>query len=212
MKNLPFIKDINGIWTLAADGWIRPEIERTGKLTWDKTFQTCVTRLGSRPGIVVDIGAFIGDSTAWFKGRETIAFEPQRDAFVCLQHNLPGCWCIPFPAGNGELVNVAFAEGGNMGGRGTSQGNQARTIRLDDLELDNVAFLKIDVEGWEPNVLAGAVQTIERCRPLVMVEFNKAGLSPNGFNYGDITKYFMGWNWIEVYRYGTDQWDVLYLP
>lgn len=208
----PFVKDVKGIWTLAGDGWIRPHIESCGRLNWELCFKECVHRLGDRPGKVVDVGAFIGDSAAWFPGRELITFEPQRDAFLCLQHNIPSGWHIPFPAGNGELVSLVFAEGGNMGGRGTTNGGNIRTIKIDDLGLMDVAFLKIDVEGWEPNVLAGAVQTIERCRPFVMIEFNKGGLGPCGFTYGDILKYFKGWNWIEVYRYGSDQWDVLYLP
>ena len=47
-----------------------------------------------------------------------------------------------------------------------------RSVPLDDL-LDaswDVGFLKIDVEGFEQQVLMGARQTIARCRPFIYVE------------------------------------------
>jgi len=45
---------------------------------------------------------------------------------------------------------------------------QAKT--LDHFDFANVGIIKIDTEGSELNVLRGAVATIERCRPLCMVE------------------------------------------
>lgn len=44
------------------------------------------------------------------------------------------------------------------------------TARLDDFELTNVGFIKIDVEGHELAVLRGASKTIEREQPNLMVE------------------------------------------
>jgi FkbM family methyltransferase len=43
-------------------------------------------------------------------------------------------------------------------------------VSLDSLQLQNVAFIKIDVEGHEQDVLEGAQETIRRCRPVVLVE------------------------------------------
>lgn len=43
-------------------------------------------------------------------------------------------------------------------------------LRLDDLGLTSLGFLKIDVEGHEMNLLDGAMKTIESCRPRLLIE------------------------------------------
>jgi FkbM family methyltransferase len=42
--------------------------------------------------------------------------------------------------------------------------------RLDDLGLDKVTAVKLDVENSEYEVLAGAVQMLQRCRPVIYCE------------------------------------------
>lgn len=42
--------------------------------------------------------------------------------------------------------------------------------RIDDEELTDVKFIKIDVEQHELQVLAGALHTIERCQPVILTE------------------------------------------
>ena len=49
-------------------------------------------------------------------------------------------------------------------------GKTVPIVRIDDLRLDDCHFLKIDVEGMEKTVLAGAVDTIRRFRPILYVE------------------------------------------
>jgi hypothetical protein len=54
------------------------------------------------------------------------------------------------------------------------------------LELLALRFFKIDVEGMEPEVIAGALATIRRCRPIMFVEINHAALARRGHHYGEI--------------------------
>jgi FkbM family methyltransferase len=54
-------------------------------------------------------------------------------------------------------------------------------VRVDTLDnvlppTAKVAFLKIDVEGGEYGVLKGAVKTVRRCRPVIVVEFGASAL------------------------------------
>ncbi len=48
----------------------------------------------------------------------------------------------------------------------------SKIVRLDGLELGSPSFIKIDVEGFEPNVLAGARALIGKACPLILLEFN----------------------------------------
>jgi FkbM family methyltransferase len=45
-----------------------------------------------------------------------------------------------------------------------------RTRSLDSYHLENVAFIKTDVEGHEISVLEGAIETIARWRPMILTE------------------------------------------
>lgn len=43
-------------------------------------------------------------------------------------------------------------------------------VPIDSLELEKLDFIKIDVEGYEPHVIAGAMDTIKRLRPVIIME------------------------------------------
>lgn len=51
-----------------------------------------------------------------------------------------------------------------------SEGEDVRLLRLDELDLERCRLIKIDVEGMEHAVLAGASACIARHRPLLYVE------------------------------------------
>lgn len=63
------------------------------------------------------------------------------------------------------------------------------TVRLVPLDrlveaqgLDHVEVIKIDAEGAEPAILRGARRTIERCRPLLLIEIVDAALRGQGYH------------------------------
>ena len=47
---------------------------------------------------------------------------------------------------------------------------QIETRTLDSYALDNVGFIKIDVEGYEHTVLKGARKTLMHCHPIMLIE------------------------------------------
>ncbi len=118
-------------------------------------------------------------------------FEPAAELFELLQHNAP----------ERNIVKLQAALGDTRGLVGTAcvrrEGKRHRphegithivpkgivpTLRVDDLGLPVCDLLYLDVEGWELYALRGAAETIQRCRPVVVVEINQnitiVGLTP----------------------------------
>jgi len=54
--------------------------------------------------------------------------------------------------------------------------SHVRVGRLDDLEFQECSFMKIDVEGHEVEVLEGAIDTIARTRPRILIEVREENL------------------------------------
>lgn len=153
-----------------------------------------------RPGqTLVDVGANIGTwalQAATLVGAEgrVFALEPnpatvhKLAANVALNGFEPWVSVLPIAAGaaNGTVSLVCAREHNNShvgaSGEGPSVVVSVRT--LDDCLRDagHVHGLKIDVEGQEHAVLAGANQLICRCHPWIVVEFNldTAGVSRLG--------------------------------
>ena len=67
------------------------------------------------------------------------------------------------------------------------QGVDVPMERLDDIYSGPCGFIKIDVEGHQQAVLDGAVETIKRCQPRMLVELEER-LSPGGL--GQARAYF----------------------
>jgi len=51
---------------------------------------------------------------------------------------------------------------------------EVRTLALDDIGAARVDFIKLDVEGMELEALQGAEKTVERSRPVLLIEKIKA--------------------------------------
>jgi FkbM family methyltransferase len=141
-----------------------------------------------KPGmVVVEVGANIGAHTVAMAQAcwpaMMYAFEPQRRVFQILCANLAlndvenvvarqeACGA---EEGVATIPPLNYAAAGNFGGvslRTEDQaGERVRVVRLDDLNLTGCGLIKIDVEGFEQQVIAGAAHTIQRHRPILYVE------------------------------------------
>lgn len=135
----------------------------------------------------VDGGAHVGSWTLHMAERfaRVEAFEPARDTHEALLANRAH-WRDDHP-GNTTLIGLhrlALGEtpgtsgmgedqrysGGNTGGRYLKGEGDIEIVTLDSFNLASCGFLKLDVEGYEVFALRGAIQTIERCRPVVLIE------------------------------------------
>jgi FkbM family methyltransferase len=139
----------------------------------------------------LDIGANIGTHTVILSGlfKNVYAFEPQREVYDILKLNLEINNCTnttPYNFGLGEtekIANLGFMDknkSNNFGGvgvvekdklkEGEQKGETIDIKTLDSLNLKDIGFIKIDVEGYEYNALLGGEQTIRKYRPTIIFE------------------------------------------
>lgn len=65
----------------------------------------------------------------------------------------------------------------------------AQAVALDDLALMACGLIKLDVEGGEYMALLGARKTIERCKPVLIVEMNKRAKSNYGLTGAEVPQF-----------------------
>lgn len=202
-------------WLLAADNATTPRCLQAGQLDWQRWIAELPEVQGLGAGdAVLDIGAFIGDTTRTFTltGARVLAFEPQDDAFECLEHNCPEAILYHVAVGDGDEAVLAGGQGGNLGGRwsskpGKREGRQVSTVRIDSLDLSECDLVKIDVEGFEPYVLSGMCDTIRRFRPVIIIEVNDNALRNNDLTRADIEKHLDGYQKRVGHKYTDEQFD-----
>ena len=145
-------------------------------------------------GDIIHAGTFFGDflpALAEACRNESIvwAFEPNPESYRCARATLEinGISNVELThAGLGSkrdslLLRVRDEQGIAMGGRsrfvdvgpGEETGLvKVPVVRVDDVvpESRNVGILQLDVEGYEEQSLVGALGTIKRCQPILILE------------------------------------------
>ncbi len=77
-------------------------------------------------------------------------------------------------------MNIPALHGGlDTGGTHVGGDGDIEMRTLDEFDFGNVDFIKIDCEGYEHHVIAGAKETITRHRPIIIVEQKPHKLGPN---------------------------------
>lgn len=138
--------------------------------------------LAEPESVVVDIGANIGNHTLYFANElhagKVISFEAVKNTFEILNANVKlnnlqdkvQVYNLGLSNKRGKAA-IGIYNAGNMGGTSLVEGSgDIELATLDEFELPKVNFIKIDVEGMEPQVLQGAIETIKRTRPFILVE------------------------------------------
>lgn len=191
---------------------------------------------------VIEAGANIGSHTIWLSKQvgeagSVLAFEPARHTFQLLCANLVANECLNVRAVQqavGDTVStVAFPlldprGSWNFGGASIKNpwseiSEPVVCVTLDSLDLARVDFIKADVEEFEPELLRGARQMIEKHRPAVYLEINKEQVRNMAVDYFEslnyacwyyITPMFSGSNFLgnpeDVFKYFS--FDMLCMP
>lgn len=190
MKNLKLI----------PDDLVTIEIQkRNNDISWfcdlvfsNKNIQVCL-----KPNnFVFDVGAFIGSTTTYFLNKDCIvfSFEPNITAYDCLIYNCPEAFTFNHALGKkNQKVSKGIIDGQkggrkNLGGQGYYENiNGENVMCLDDfLLVGKCDFIKIDVEGFEPNVILGGLEFLQKYKPTLFIENHRTQLKRHGFNVNDI--------------------------
>lgn len=122
----------------------------------------------------IDIGAHVGMWTMQLAKRfeKVQSFEPMTSHVECFLKNVDaGNVMLHQYALGQERKQVSMHSTPNSSGDTYVQsGDDVEMIRLDDLALESVDFVKLDCEGYEFFALMGGMQTIRKWRPVIIVE------------------------------------------
>ena len=151
---------------------------------WESHVVAAIEQHVAPGSVALDVGAYIG-THALLMGRvagpagRVYAFEPQRKVFRELHHNVQlnglGDIVVPLRYALGahndsvelDVPRSGIYEGGVTVGTG---GDRVEMRTLDSFGFDNVSLVKVDVEGFEDVVLAGAAETIRANKPIILIE------------------------------------------
>lgn len=157
-----------------------------------------------RSKFILDIGAHAGSHTVLYKylnpATTIYCFEPQKRMYDILCHNISQnkfkdvhpynlamghtkmSYTMSSSAIDGHNANKQIDYGTdniyNLGGLQIGKGGEQISIdTVDSFGFNKIDFMKIDVEGFEPLVILGAMDTIKRSMPTILFEHNHKVIS-----------------------------------
>jgi FkbM family methyltransferase len=165
----------------------------------DKGYEELI-RLSSHSSLIFDVGANIGFTALSMAKKGNVesvvhAFEPDLYNFSKLKVNTllnPESEVILNNIGLGaknDRLKLVIDTPDNLGGNrikreATEDFNWVTITTIDNYceehSLDAVDLIKIDVEGFEYNVLKGSMRLLESCKPIIFIEVDDNNLRKQG--------------------------------
>jgi FkbM family methyltransferase len=196
------------------------------EIVYPAVTQALFSRLGSGNATAIDVGANVGIFTRYLASHfaSVIAVEPipyladrlGRSSLANVKVEpvaLGGssgsvCLRVPIDVYGNEMAALSTAAHGNKLAFIENSGFVERQVSMKTLDeiaaqCSSLAFVKIDVEGFEASVLEGSVDVLQRERPVIQLEISRA----HNPDYNDVLSLFEGVN----YRIFALQKDGLYL-
>lgn len=117
-------------------------------------------------GAVIDGGACSGDSALMFAEydfvKKVYAFEPCNDIYSGMAETLKVNKCT-----KAEAIHAGLSD---IDGFADIMGEKCKTITIDTFAKDKtISCIKLDIEGMEYSVISGALETIKRDKPLLLI-------------------------------------------
>lgn len=166
-KKLIDSMDVDIIETFCLEGYSLPHV--------------CLAEEGDT---VIDCGAFNGNSSLFFascvgKSGKVYAFEPIPNIYLNLQENLSN---FPDLQERIHIKNLGvssqkgvlrFRRSGAASRIDPNGDIEVEVVTIDDFveshQLRHISLIKMDIEGYEKQAISGAIKTIKRFRPKIMI-------------------------------------------
>ena len=151
---------------------------------WDMPAHRIIDKYLKDNSVILDIGANIGSHTLYWaierKAKKVYSFEPFDMIYEILEANVKlnslqdVVTTYSFGLSDEECrAKKGFVYNKNLGStKFLKQENGEATLKaLDSLEIpEKIDLIKIDVEGHEVEVLKGALKTLEKNKPILVIE------------------------------------------
>ncbi len=212
--------------------------------SWDSHHFPWLEKGAKRGRVAIDAGAHFGSVSCAMAEKFSVvhAFEPNFANYVYLcanaslrpfgriiPHNLglysePTTISIASPEEQEVVVDASqgiesgFRNVENTGGLVFSPNgsgvNTISAVTLDSLQLDEVGFIKVDCQGSDGHVLLGAMETIQRCQPIVVFEWEEHLSERHGIALDTVRDKLelAGYRMEVVYKHNDKQIDYVAIP
>lgn len=188
------LRSVNGRWGKVSyfgkDEYVGRSLHYYGEYNPDETEKILELSSGCTGDTwCLDIGANIGviSQALLASGRNVVAYEPQPEVYNVLVQNINDSWDgksrfahfnvgVGSEAGTAQMPKVQYSSKGNFGGLSLNTKSMYGSYEVPVLSIDGqnftnpIGFMKIDVEGYELEVLKGATETINRWKPILYIE------------------------------------------
>lgn len=205
------MKQVVGIWLPKDDHHLEPILKMgpvvRGRTTYQYHKYQKALKFVRRQRLAVDVGGHVGlwSRVMSYDFYRVVTFEPVALHRQCFEKNCVECLNVelrPFAVGastNKVEINTPYDNTGHSQVLEVADAT-IPMVTLDTQEFgDHIDFLKIDVEGYELNVVRGGEETIRRDRPVIIIEQKPNGNAENfGFKQHDAVNLLKKWGMKEM--------------
>ena len=172
---------------------------------WEKYMHELFEKFINKDSIVLECGCHIGSHTIKLASlcKQIYGFEPMIESYEILEKNIKlnnientiiynkG---VSNKIGTEKFLWIANGNPGHSGLDNNPMGRpnhheqcnesiEVKTVTIDSLNLEKLDFIKMDIEGYEPLAIEGAMNTIKKCKPIITLEIYKDWSGVVDINY-----------------------------
>jgi len=150
---------------------------------WEKKIVSIFHEYITQDDTVLDVGSYIGTHMVEMSklANRVYSFEPVPLISACVKKtikamNISNVKHYNVACGNhtgSDFIHTNYNGDSSLGGirdHKFSQKFECKVVKLDDIINEPIKLMKIDVEGHEFEVLAGATNIIEEYKPIIIIE------------------------------------------